>query len=171
MLFLTLFLPSFLSFSLPASVCPSIHPSLPCSPRLDLPVTRAKGKEDEDGPSRKTRFPLGGFFARATRFLHPSDATLVALSLSNLTPRPHHPQSPAATRLLLLGLPRGRYYPCGSFAMSFTRRLIDGAKNSDEESDVRSRARIDSLPTALSRYLIIRSILSRRCFSLIDRRR
>lgn len=38
-------------------------------------------------------------------------------------------QSSAATRLLLVGLLGRRYYPCGSFAMSFYGKLIDGAEN------------------------------------------
>lgn len=54
---------------------------------------------------------------------------LATLSLLLIQARTTDPQSPAATRLLLVGPPGRSYYPCGSVAMSFFGNLIDGAEN------------------------------------------
>lgn len=89
---------------------------------------RGKGVKRWDGPSSEdSAFHLRDSFARESSQASPPSLVFPLIRLLEPTP-----QSPAATRLLLVGLPGGRYYPCGFFTMSFSsRRLIDGAKNAD----------------------------------------
>lgn len=83
---------------------------------LPLLRPRERGKETGGGRGHLGRFQLSTW--RDSSRKQPVSVSSSSSVSSNSTPRTN-PQSPATTRLLLVGLPGGRYYPCGSFAMSF----------------------------------------------------
>lgn len=105
--------------------------------------TKLYGMEAQ--PRRDDTSPVVvGWLDKGVKRKYPSPfLPLVSLARSNpcLVLEENHPSTPlirartansqssAATRLLLVGLLGRRYYPCGSFAMSFYGKLIDGAEN------------------------------------------
>lgn len=146
---------------IPLSLPPSLLPFF----FLSLSLSLERGKETIPEDSLSTWRLLR---ARAPVF-YSSSPLVLFLSLSNSTSQPHHSQSPAATRLLLVGLPGGRYYPCGSFAMSFFRGLIDGAKNSDVV--VKDVPRVSTLSPRDRVISLSAPDIIRHCFFVTRRRR